>query len=246
LSVRTQWAPGFLGPPQRLGHCAHDLGGAGEPERPVLAQPVEDRRQAGGLQHSPAELGPLGLECREAVQADLVDLFGRQVGGRVPAHGRPVSLGAARDEADADPVVGAGDRHQFLPQAGQEPPHRGPDLGLDDARGLAAERRAVRMRRQAHGDQRVGSQVLAEVPLELLDGLAHPDLGGNPPVAARLPVAAGDRVEVAAKAAKPLQVAVDGSGVRQQGRRDRLEDHGLRRDVAASRRVALPEAVLEV
>ena len=91
-----------------------------------------------------------------------------------------------------------------MAQAGQQPPHRRPDLTADDVGRRTPDRVVVEGTRQAHGHQRVGRDVLAEVPFQLPDGLADPDLGRDPSVALGLAVAMSDRVEVSAEAAEPL------------------------------------------
>jgi len=97
-------ARGFC-PAQRVTYHIDDLRRVGEPQGRVLAQAAQDLGDLARPQRPCAEFGPLSLQVTDAVEPDLVDLFGREVGGGMPAYCGAVALLAAWSEPHAHLVV---------------------------------------------------------------------------------------------------------------------------------------------
>ena len=130
-----------------------------------------------------AQLGPLLPQVRESVQAYLVDLLRAEIGGGVPPYRVAVTFLAARDEPDADPVVGAGHGQQFVLDAGEQAPQGGAD-GLGDDFGRAGpDPVVVDVSRQPQAEQGVVGQAQRQVPGELVHRLATPTRVGIRPSA---------------------------------------------------------------
>jgi hypothetical protein len=75
------------------------------------------------------DLADLAVDARDFVEADLMDLRGREVGGGALAHVERVPLGAAGQLVHADGV--AGGRHVFVGEEGAQLAERGHDLLAD-------------------------------------------------------------------------------------------------------------------
>ena len=74
---------------------------------PSARQAAGDRRADGDLPARGRHFGVhAGADARDLGHADVVDLLGRQVGGRIETQGRGVGFGAVRQARD--PGVGRG------------------------------------------------------------------------------------------------------------------------------------------
>ena len=133
------------------------------------------------------ELGHLG-------QADLVDLLGRLVGRGEVAQGRGVHLVAAVEPRQAAAVVGPGVGQRLLEsgaELGEPRAHR----PLDGVAQLTAQ--LGRVDAVGHPHRRHRGVVLdghGERPVELLEGLAHGELGRDPAVLRRAPHPVGQLI----------------------------------------------------
>ena len=178
-----------LGPLQRAGHGLDDLRRRGEPQRRVGPQPSRVDGTSRGAEHPAAELAPLLVEPGERVEAELVDLLGRQVGRGVPAQRRGVELLPAVDPGQPGLVVRAGDRRELVAEDAGQPLQGRPDGRRRDLGDAGAGRRVVDVRRQRAGLPDVGVRRPGQVPGELVEGLPHAHRGRAPAVGGGLPVA---------------------------------------------------------
>ena len=214
-----------------------------EAQRRVVAHPRGDGGEVTLTERFLPDLRPQSGQLVEFRQPDSVDVARRERGGGVPRDRGQVAGFTAGDLADADPVVGPGERRQFAAQQ---------SASRCMAGRMVAVRWAVAASRTAGSASHTGSSSASsehrqrQVPLQLADGVIDADGGRGPPVRGLRQVPLTERVEGRADLRQPAEVARGGLGAGDGHGGHRLEDQALPADVALRRRVGGPQRVLGV
>ena len=215
-----------------LGHRGLGVGddGGAVPvvQRRVLAQRPVDRRHVGGADHLRAEGGVLLLQAGHLLQADLVDLLGAGVDGRVEPRQPRVDVVAVGQVRQAAPLVGSGVRGDLVAEHVAVLLHRGPDLLLHHrAQPLAPGVRVDTGGRVLHGQHRVVADRRGQPRVELRDGLGDRERGGRPPGRDALAVPLRHAPEVARDALELADHRLRDLGCRQRQLGDVDVERGL-------------------
>ena len=138
----------------------------------IVAEPPEDLRDVARAQHHLAELPILAGKLLDLLQADLVDLVGRELERRVVADHPVVDVGAVGEPRQPDVVFVPGVRANAIPDRVAVGRHRRSNVGLDGLRQAGAPGIRIDDAHRIRGlEERVLGDGLRQPAIDLLDGV---------------------------------------------------------------------------